>query len=157
MVSFFFGSAQVSYEYMPFKRFGMGCSVAYSYKEEHDVRGLILPYFRYYIQNNPLFESFVEINSGLVVSSHAIFEETGSTSMIEDYEMSSAFGLGGAFGFKITPYYNLLLELKLGVGRDFNDDFDTTFYLRPAFCVGYRFVKKHHWNYKYGDKLILYD
>lgn len=157
MVFWAFGLLQLSYEYMPVNWFGMGATLAYSYKEDHGIRALALPYFRYYIGNNPFFESFVELNTGLVVSNKAIFEGVSYRKELTGYEQRSAFGMGVAAGFKVTPYRHLLLEFKLGVGRDLNTGDDPSFYARPFICVGYRFVKKHHWNYKYGDDFEVYD
>lgn len=133
---------EVSYERILNNDMGVGLSASYSFDEFSDLKGMILPYFRFYPSESRRAKGFfLEANTGLIFS-EALYYDYSSPNFNygqSQYENRVGFGLGVAAGGKFISKRGLFGEVVGGIGREFNDETILDFYPRVGINFGYRF------------------
>jgi hypothetical protein len=135
---------EVHYERILSDNIGLGFSGSYFFDQDTDIRGLALPYFRFYPSGSSRAEGFfIEANSGVVVTEQFTFEEPsigfGQPSSQGFDETLVSFGFGVAIGGKFVTRSGVFGEAYGGVGRIYNQDDFVEFYPRFGLNMGYRF------------------
>lgn len=123
----------VSYEKLIDEESSYGISLAIN--SDHSLTDLnysLTPYYRRYFSGKFARGFFVE-GFGMLISTKDNFFFNDSD------EFETGFGLGISVGGKFVSKKGFTTELLLGVGRNFNDNFDNDVIGRIGISVGYRF------------------
>lgn len=134
---------EIHYERIISDHIGLGFSGSYFFDQDAEIRGLALPYFRFYPSGSLRAEGFfIEANSGVVATEttdeYYIGGPNGISFQSED-ESAVSFGFGVAIGGKFITRSGIFGEAYGGVGRIYNQDDNVEFYPRIGLTMGYRF------------------
>lgn len=134
------GALEAKYEYLLNENSGVGISAMYTFDDdlweyEYYVTGHYRQYFGKKYAGGFYGEAFLMYNS---IEDYEYYFTNGNSYIEEDNSHNLAIGFG--FGTKLISKNNLLLDVGLGLGRNFISSGDEDF-LVPRFNVnfGYRF------------------
>jgi len=140
---------ELNYEYVLSKYSGVGGSIAIDLDDEdfdNQQKFAINGFYRQYFFNKKDFGARGLFAEGLVQYAtyeltESFFNEETQNSRFEK-DNYGAVGVGFALGQKWVSNNGFILELSLGVGRNFgvDDQFEQEYFFRGGVLVGYRFL-----------------